>query len=324
MVVGEPQILGQIKSAFGEASRHQASGAILNRLLHRAFAVAKRIRTETKIGNRAISISFVAVELAKKIFGDLQDRAVLLIGAGEMSELAARHLVGHGVSRVTVTNRSPEPARELAQMFEGAVVSFDRLMEAVAEADIIISSTASPHHLVQYADVAGMIKARRNRSMFFIDIAVPRDIDPRVNTIENVYLYDIDDLQAVAESNIRDRKKEAERAEAIVENEVARFCQWYGSLEVIPTVRLLKEKLEAIRQRELEKAYSVLSSPSDKDRRVLDALTSAILKKILHDPITVLKRADQDSSGVILVDAVRRLFGLEEAGPSGKDEDQES
>ncbi len=324
MVVGEPQILGQVKNAFSEASHHSTAGAILNKLLHKAFSVAKRVRTETRIGNRAISISFVAVELAKKIFGDLHDKAVLLVGAGEMCELAARHLVTHGASRVTVTNRTPQPAQELAQMFDGSVVPFDRLLEALKMADIVISSTASPHYVIHYSDVASIIKARRNRSMFFIDIAVPRDIDPRVNSIENVYLYDIDDLQGVADVNIRDRKKEAEKAEEIVEMEVTRFCQWYESLETVPTVRLLRHKLEAIRQKELEKAYAALSVLSEKERKVLDALTSAIVKKMLHDPITILKRADQNTSGEALVDALRKLFRLEEAHTIGKGEDQKS
>jgi glutamyl-tRNA reductase len=291
-------------------------------MLHKAFAVAKRVRSETSIGNRAISISFVAVELAKKIFGDLQEKSVLLVGAGEMSELAARHLVNQGVSRVKVTNRTPGPAQRLAQMLNGDVVPFDQLTNALLEADIIISSTASSRYVVGYAEVARTIKARRNRSMFFIDIAVPRDIDPRVNSIENVYLYDIDDLQGVAEANIRDRQREAERAEEIVEGEVAKFCQWYERLETVPTVRLLREKLEAIRQRELKRAYSVLSLKSERDRKALDALTSAIVNKILHDPITALKGSDENASGPILVDAVRKLFRLEGTADLGDGDDE--
>ncbi|MBW2057140.1 MAG: glutamyl-tRNA reductase [Deltaproteobacteria bacterium] len=322
MVVGEPQILGQVKGAFGTACRHRTAGTILNRLLHRAFAVAKRVRTETKIGNRAVSVSFVAVQLAQKIFGNLQDKAVLLVGAGEMCELAARHLVTRGASRVTVTNRTAERAHQLARMFGGDVLPFDRLTDALRAADIIITSTASPGYLIRYDDMAGIIKARRNRSMFFIDIAVPRDVDPRVNSIENVYLYDIDDLQGVADANMRDRRKEAEKAEEIVEREVARFCQWYRSLETVPTVRLLRDKFESIRQGELKKAYSALPGASEKERKVLDALTSAIVNKILHDPITMLKRADQNSSGEELVDAARRLFHLEKAEGIGRSENQ--
>jgi glutamyl-tRNA reductase len=321
MVVGEPQILGQVKTAFGEASHHRATGTILNRLLHRAFSVAKRVRTETEIGNRAISVSFVAVELAKKIFGDLQDKAILLVGAGEMCELAARHLVNQGVSRVTVTNRTPGPARKLAQIFEGRVVPFDQLVKALTRADIVISSTASPQYVIHHPDIVQVIKARRNRSMFFIDIAVPRDIDPRINSIENVYLYDIDDLQGVADANMRDRKRDAQKAEAIVETEVEKFCVWYESLQTVPTVRMLTEKFEAIRQRELEKAYGVLSLPTEKERKVIDLLTSSIVKKILHDPITMLKRSDQESSNEALIDAVRKLFHLEDKEPTEKDRD---
>ncbi|NIQ38574.1 MAG: glutamyl-tRNA reductase [Proteobacteria bacterium] len=322
MVVGEPQILGQIKSAFSEASHYHSAGPILNRLLHRAFSVAKRIRTETTIGSRAISISFVAVELAKKIFGNLQDKAILLVGAGEMCELAARHLINHGVSRVAVTNRTLQTARDMAEVFDGNVVPFDQLVEALREADIIISSTASSRYVINYPEVARVIKVRRNRSMFFIDIAVPRDVDPRVNSIENVYLYDIDDLQEVAEANIQDRQKEAEKAEETVEREVIKFCQWYEFLETTPTIRSLRGKVEAIRQKELQKAYAALSLSSKGDRKVLDSLTSAIVKKILHDPITILKRGDQDSSGEILVDAVRKLFRLEDVKTVEKGEDE--
>jgi len=323
MVVGEPQILGQVKSAFSEASQRRAAGAILNRLLHRAFSVAKRVRTETTIGNRAISISFVAVELAKKIFGDLQNQAVLLVGAGEMCELAARYLVNHGVSRVTVTNRTLQAARELAEIFDGSVIPFDELVEALKTVDIVISSTASPHYVIDYNEVTRVIKARRNRSMFFIDIAVPRDVDPRINSIENVYLYDIDDLQEVADANVQDRQKEAEKAEETVEYEVTKFCQWYESLETVPTIRSLRGKLERIRQKELKKAYSALSLSTEEDRKVLDALTSAIVSKILHDPVITLKRMDQDSSGEMLVDAMRKLFRLDdEANTSGKGEDE--
>lgn len=324
MVVGEPQILGQVKTAFSEASHHHTTGAILNRLLHRSFAVAKRVRTETRVGNRAVSISFVAVELAKKIFGDLQDKAVLLVGAGEMGELAARHLVTHGVSRVTVTNRTLESAQGLARILNGTVTPFHRLPEALKGADIVISSTASPHYVIRHADVVGAIKARRNRSMFLIDIAVPRDIDPRVNSIENAYLYDIDDLQEVADANIRDRKKEAEKAESLIEREVASFCQWYASLEATPTVRLLRAKCEGIRQKELERAYHALSLRSEKDRKILDAMTSAIVKKILHDPLVTLKRADENSSGEELVDAVRKLFRLEESETVGEGGNREA
>jgi len=324
MVVGEPQILGQIKDAFSEASRHGVAGAILSRLFNRAFRVAKRVRTETSIGERAISISFVAVELARKIFQNLEDKAVLLVGAGEMGELAARHLIAHGVSRVTVTNRRVERARELAAMFGGDVLPFDRLPQALGHADIIISSTASRHHVIDYATVNGVIKARKNRSMFFIDIAVPRDVDPRVNSIENVYLYDIDDLRDIADANVKERQKEADKAEAIVEGEVTKFCRWYSSLETVPTIRLLREKVEAIRRKELNKALSALSGASEKERNVLNAMTSAIVNKILHDPITVLKRSDQDSSGTILADAVKELFRLDDVGPVEKNDGQKT
>jgi len=283
MVVGEPQILGQIKEAHTIAAYHNASGIILNKLMHRAFHVAKRVRTETKIGNSAVSISYAAVELAKKIFGTLEDKAVMLLGAGEMAELAAKHLVAGGAKS---------------------------------------SSTGAPHYILHPENVLGVIKARKNKPMFFIDIAVPRDIDPKVNEIENVYLYDIDDLQEVVVVNIERREREARRAEEIVEEEVLKFSHWYTSLDVVPTVVSLKEKLEEIRKRELNKALSSFTHVSEKERRSLEALTSAIVKKILHDPITFLKSPDLNTDTNVYVDAVRKLFRLKVEGV-GEAEGQE-
>ena len=207
MVVGEPQILGQIKEAYRTAHASGTTGTLLNKLLHKAFFVAKRVRTETGIGNRAVSISFVAVELAKRIFAHVEEREVLIVGAGEMCELAAQHLVREGVKRVLVTNRTWERAMELAERFHGEAIPFSELPNALLRADIVISSTGSPGFIVKKDEVSDIIRKRKNNPLFFIDIAVPRDIDPEVNTIDNVYLYDIDDLQEVAEANIKDRLK---------------------------------------------------------------------------------------------------------------------
>ena len=226
MVKGEPQILGQIKDAYSAAAQSKACGLLLNKLLHRAFHVAKRVRTETRIGNSAVSVSFVAVELAKKIFGTLEKKTVLLIGAGEMCELAARHLVSGGAEKVLVTNRTHERAAALAREFNGEAVPFDDISQGLRRADIVISSTGSHHYILKHDQVARVLRDRRQKPIFFIDIAVQRDIEPSVNDIENAYLYNMDDLQQVVNQNIQDREVEARKAEAIVEEEVAKFVQW--------------------------------------------------------------------------------------------------
>jgi glutamyl-tRNA reductase len=325
MVVGEPQILGQIKEAHSIASYHNTSGIILNRLLHRAFHVAKRVRTETQIGSSAVSISYAAVELAKKIFGTLEGRAVMIVGAGEMAELAAKHLVAGGAKRVVVVSRTYQRAIDLAMTFNGEAIEFDGFQERLEGVDIVISSTGAPHYILRHEDMLGVIKARKNKPMFFIDIAVPRDIDPRVNEIENVYLYDIDDLQEVVDANRDRREREARRAEEIVEEEVLNFHTWYTSLDLVPIIVSLKEKFERIRKRELNKALSSFAGISEKERKSIEALTSAIVKKILHDPVTFLKHPDLGMDANEYADAVRKLFRLDgerrgEAKRQGEDE----
>jgi glutamyl-tRNA reductase len=314
MVVGEPQILGQIKEAHNIAASHNTLGIILNKLLHKAFHVAKRVRTETKIGSSAVSISYAAVELAKKIFGTLEGKAVMLLGAGEMAELAAKHLVAGGAQSVVVVSRTYQRAVDLAMTFHGEALEFDGFHERLEGVDIVISSTGAPHYIVHPENVLGVIKARRNKPMFFIDIAVPRDIDPRVNEIENVYLYDIDDLQEVVDANRDRRAREARRAEEIVEEEVLKFHDWYTSLDLVPTIVSLKEKFEEIRIRELSKALSSFARVTEKERKSLEILTSAIVKKILHDPITFLKSPDLNTNATEYVDAVRKLFRLDAEG----------
>jgi glutamyl-tRNA reductase len=312
MVVGEPQILGQIKGAYRVAHATKTTGTLLNRLLHKAFSVAKRVRTETNIGNRAVSVSFVAVELAKKIFAHLEGREVLIIGAGEMCELAAQHLFRAGVKRILVTNRTWERAMELAERFHGEALPFTELPNALLRADIIISSTGSPDMIVRREEISTIIKKRKHNPLFFIDIAVPRDIDPQVNTIDNVYLYDIDDLQEVAEANIKDRQHEARKAEAIVTTEVEQFCRWYQSLELVPTIVSLQEKMEEMRKKELEKTLSALPKVSEKERRAMEFLSEAIVKKILHGPITLLKKQGRNAEGELYVAVVKKLFRLDE------------
>jgi glutamyl-tRNA reductase len=311
MVVGEPQILGQIKSAYNRATESKSSGVILHRLLHRAFHVAKRVRTETKISNSAVSISSVSVDLAEKIFGSLQKRTVLLIGAGEMSELAAHHLAKGGVEEILVTNRTFEKAAGLAQEFQGEAIRFEEMALGLKRADIVISATDSSQYIIGHDQIVKVMKDRKQKPIFFIDIADPRDIEPKVGDIENVYLYNIDDLQKVAYHNIQDREKEAQKAEAIVQDEVGKFVQWYQSLEVTPTIVALRKKFEEIRQKELEKTLSLHPDLSEKEKQSLEAMTSAIINKILHDPLTLLKQRNEEAMAELYLDALRALFGLQ-------------
>jgi glutamyl-tRNA reductase len=323
MVVGEPQILGQIKSAYEAAVESKTSGIILHRLLHRAFHVAKRVRTETKIGDSAVSVSSVAVELARKIFETLEKKTVLLIGAGEMCELAARHLVSGGVEKVLVTNRTYERAASLAQEFKGEAIPFHEMNQALNRVDIVISATDSPQYLIRRDQVAKVIKDRKQKPIFFIDIADPRNIEPSVGEIENVYLYNIDDLKKVADDNIKDRGKEAQNAEAIVQEEVIKFVNWYHSLEVTPTIVALRKKFEEIGKKELEKTLSLHPNFSDKEKKSLEALTSAILNKILHTPSTLLKQSNEEAMADFYLDTLRTLFQLPEASTEGFDETKE-
>jgi glutamyl-tRNA reductase len=312
MVVGEPQILGQMKSAYQMATESKVSGLIIHRLLHRAFHVAKRVRTETKIGNNAVSVSSVAIELAQKIFGTLEKKTVLLIGAGEMCELAARHLVTGGVGKVLVTNRTYERAVGLAQEFNGEALPFDEIIQGLKKVDIVISATDARQPLIGHDQVAKVIKERKQKPIFFIDIADPRDIEPSVGDIENVYLYNIDDLKKVADENIQDREKEAQKAETVVEEEVAKFTNWYRSLEVTPTITALRKRFEEIRKKELEKTFSLHSNLSEKEKRSLEALTQAIVNKILHPPMTLLKQTNEEAMADLYLDALRTLFDLSE------------
>lgn len=317
MVIGEPQILGQIKTAYGYAAEFKTVGLILNRFLHKAFSVAKRVRTETEIASNAVSVSFAAVELARKIFGTLNDKTVLLIGAGEMCELAARHFLNNGVAQVMVTNRTFERAEKLAAEFKGKAVPFDDFPLHLHKVDIILTSTGAPNFILGHKKVEEVIRQRKYQPMFFIDIAVPRDIDPKVNDIDNCYLYDVDDLQGVVQSNLKERHKEAKKAEAIIDQEIGQFFRWLGSLDVVPTIVALRGKLEEIRRGELEKTFSNLKDLGDKERRAIEALTAAIVNKVLHQPTKVLKQAQDDAAGDGYVDAVRALFDIAAPNPEG-------
>ena len=319
MVVGEPQILGQIKTSYGYAAEFKSSGIILNRFLHKAFSVAKRVRTETKIASSAVSVSFAAVELAKKIFGDLSDKTVMLVGAGEMCELAAKHFLNTGVRGVMVTNRTYERAVKLAEEFDGQPVVFEELFDHLHKADIILSSTGATHFIIGARDVEEVIRRRKRKPMFFIDIAVPRDIDPKVNDVENVYLYDMDDLQGVVATNLEQRGKEAEKAEQIIDQEIGQFFKWLSSLEVTPAIVALRSHFDEIRRAELEKTLANWKDLNPDGQKRLEALTNAIMNKLLHTPTSLLKRSGQGGRTDLYVDALRQLFELEMAGPEVDD-----
>src|SRR5512135_985016 len=310
MVLGEPQILGQVKDAYGYACEFKTIGPVLDKFFTKAFSVAKRVRTETRVANSAVSVSYAAVELAKKILGNLPDKTVMLIGAGEMCELAARHLLSAGAKGILVTNRTFERAVLLAEEFEGTAVRFEELATHLKRADIILSSTGAPHFILKREDVEAVIRIRKNRPMFFIDMAVPRDIDPDANEIDNV--YDIDDLNNVIETNLEDRQREASLAEEIVVAEVAGFRRWLDSQQVTPTIVSLRRKFDEVRQAEVAKALSALGTADPKTRKVIESLSSSILNKVLHSPISSLKRETDERSPMEMVTMVREIFDLPE------------
>jgi len=311
MVVGEPQILGQIKTSYGYAAEYKSSGIILNRFLHKAFSVAKRVRTETKIASSAVSVAFAAVELAKKILGDLSGKTVMLIGAGEMCELAAKHFLNSGAKRVMVSNRTFARAERLAEEFGGEAVPFEELFEHLHRADIVLSSTGAPHVIIAPKDVEAVVKRRRFKPMFFIDIAVPRDIDPKVNDVESAYLFTVDDLQEIVQANLAQRNLEAEKAEEIIDQEIGQFFKWLSTLEATPTIVALRGKFEEIRRAELARSIASWKDLTPEAEKRLDALTGAIINKLLHTPTTVLKQAGQGGRTDLYVDALRQLFELQ-------------
>jgi glutamyl-tRNA reductase len=311
MIVGEPQILGQIKTSYGYAAEFKTSGIILNRFLHKAFSVAKRVRTETKIASSAVSVAFAAVELAKKILGDLSDKTVMLIGAGEMCELAAKHFLNSGAKGVMVTNRTFERAERLADEFGGEAVRFESFLEHLHRADIVLSSTGAPHCIIGPKDAEEVIKRRRSKPIFFIDIAVPRDIDPKVDDVENAYLFTVDHLQEIVQANLAQRSLEAEKAEEIIEQEIGQFHKWLSTLEVTPTIVALRNRFDEIRRAELDKTIAGWKElPPDAVKR-LEALTVAMMNKLLHAPTSALKQAGQGGRVDLYVDALRQLFELE-------------
>ncbi|NLC69859.1 MAG: glutamyl-tRNA reductase [Desulfuromonadaceae bacterium] len=320
MVIGEPQILGQVKVAYSQACRAKTNALIVNRLLHRTFSVAKRVRSETAIAGKAVSIPFAAVEMVRRIFGTLAGKNVLLIGSGKIGELAAQHFLGHGVHSITVINRTLERARDMAEKFRGRAVSFERLSDQLVSADIVLSCTAAPHYIIRPQDVERILARRGGRPLFLVDVAVPRDIDPLVGSIPQVYLYDVDDLQGIISSNLVSRRKEAEKGELIIEEEVVRFQRWLGNLEVVPTILSLRRRVEEICGTERDKALAALEGAGERERAAVEVMASAIAGKLLHYPIAALKSSRQRRTGNYYVDALRHLFDLDPQTQSGAGE----
>jgi glutamyl-tRNA reductase len=309
MVVGEPQILGQVKESYTAARSVGAVGGNLERLLQSALAAAKKVRTETQIGSSSVSIASVAVDLARKIFGSLEGKRVLLVGAGKMSELAARHLMQQGAGSLLIANRTHERALHLARKFSGHVVRFDDLHDRADEADILITSTGSPEFIFRTPHAQQFLHRRRNRPMFFIDIAVPRDVDPEINRLDGIFLYDIDDLQSVTVSNLSTRTREAERAEAILEQELLRYQRRIETLDVVPTLVDLQATAEDMRQAELRRAQSRLQSLTAVQQAAVEALTRGLMNKFLHQPLQALKAAAREGD-LATVDAIRAAFQM--------------
>ncbi|MCZ6807332.1 MAG: glutamyl-tRNA reductase [Deltaproteobacteria bacterium] len=309
LVVGEPQILGQVKEAFDAADSAGTAGTLLRRCFSQAFSTAKRIRNETGIAEGTVSVSSIACELAKKIFGHLDGRRTLLLGAGEMGEGAARSLRQTG-TQLHVINRSEERTQALAKSCGGRAVPYERLTTELAQADVVIASTASPRFILTPELMKGVVRSRRHRPLFIIDIAVPRDVDPRVGTMDNVFVYDVDDLQQVAEENLAVRAREAAQAERIIDEEVESFLTWRRSLELAPTIVALRKRFGQVADEELQRTLGRLENLSQSDRAALEAMGRSLVNKLLHHPMTQLKAGAGEPDGAQLIDTVRRLFDL--------------
>ena len=312
MVIGEPQILGQIKTAYRTATEEKTSGVILNRLLHNTFSVAKRIRSETGIGDHAVSISYAAIELGRKIFGNLESKKVLLIGAGEMAELAVEHLIRHHSGHIFVANRTFERGVQLAATFKGTAIRFEEIFDHLRKVDIIISSTGAKGYIIQKHQVKAVMRYRRNKPIFFIDIAVPRDIDPDINTLNNVYVYDIDDLKDVVDENIEDRQNEAIKADRIIDEAVVNFNKWFQGLKVVPTIKALRSKVQSVANDEVRKTIQQMHHLSAQDQQAIERMAQSLINKILHLPTQYLKSNGCQKDRTQFLDIARKLFGLED------------
>jgi len=312
MILGEAQILGQVKDAYSLAKDLRSTGLVLNQLFEKAFSIAKKVREETGIAERSVSISSAAVELAQKIFDDLENRTVMLVGTGEMAELAAKHLISYGVKTVYVTSRTYDRAVNLARTLNGSALDFEAFKNELHRADIVITSTSAPNYIIKKEMVEKAIHERKNKPIFFIDIAVPRDIEPDVNDLENIYLYDIDDLQVVVSANMKEREKEAENAMNFISQEVTKFNNWVGTLDAVPTIVEIRKKAENIRKQEIEKTLKKISHLSEDDKKLLRQMSSSMVNKILHKPTIKLKQKTQSEDGHVYLKAIRHLFHLDD------------
>lgn len=308
MVVGEPQILGQLKDAFEFALEKKTTGILLNRLMKKSISVAKRVRTETKIAENAVSISFAAVELARKIFTDLSEKSFMLLGAGEMAELAAKHMMSFGVTKIIVANRTYERGCDLARELNGRAVKFEEFLHEAVHTDIIICSTGAPTYVLRKEEMQKVMKERKQKPVFIIDISVPRNIDPEINNLDNVYLYDVDNLQGVVDTNILERKKEAEKAENIIADEIDSFQRWVSSLDSVPTVIALRNRAETIKREELERLMNKFPEFGEKERKAIEHMASAITNKLIHPPTVALKEDAEDKD--ILIATIRKLYEI--------------
>ena len=312
MILGEAQILGQVKEAYSLARDLRSTGLVLNQLFEKAFSIAKKVREETGIAERSVSISSAAVELAQKIFDDLENHTVMLVGTGEMAELAAKHLISYGVKTIYVTSRTYERAANLARTLNGSALDFEAFKNELHRADIVITSTSAPNFIIKKEIVEKAIHERKNKPIFFIDIAVPRDIEPDVNDLENVYLYDIDDLQVVVSANIKEREKEAKNAMNFISQEVTKFNNWVGALDAVPTIVEIRKKAENIRKQEIEKTLKKISHLSEDEKQLLRQMSSSMINKILHKPTIKLKQKTQSEDGHVYLKAIRHLFHLDD------------
>ncbi|MDH5561166.1 MAG: glutamyl-tRNA reductase, partial [Deltaproteobacteria bacterium] len=312
MVIGEPQITGQVKNFFHLSVEAGGCGFFLNQILNKAFVTAKRVRNETGIARFAVSISFAATELAKKIFNNLEDKVILVIGAGEMAELAISHLMKAGCSQLLVTNRTFSRAVSLAERFNGSALQFDQMNKHLLVADIIISSTGAKGYILEELAIKQSMKKRKHRPMFLIDIAVPRDIDPAINEISNAYVYDIDDLQTVVDDNLKERQKEAQTAQVIIEEELEKVGDWLATLEVLPTIKIFRDKVLEIANTELQKGMGQMGELTAKQERAMRSAINSFAYKILHNPTVIIKqRAKEGAIGFEYLQILNDLFDLQ-------------
>lgn len=312
MVLGEPQILGQLKDAYRKAVYYRTPGPVINRMLHKSFSVAKKVRSETAVASSAVSISYAAVELARKIFGELEGKKAMLVGAGEMAELAAVHLLNCGVTEILVANRTYRRGQELAEKFKGRAVCFEDLLDCLSDVDIVISSTGANSTVISASQVRKVLKKRRNRPMFFIDIAVPRDVDPDVNMLDNIYLYDIDDLKEVVEENLAGRQEEARKAREIIRRERDKFSGWLNELDLSPTIKALLDSGERIAEREVSRTLRSLGDCDEHTARAVETMANSLVHKLYREPIVFLKRrAQEEGSAKEFIHLARRIFNLD-------------